>query len=341
MNRVTKYMRSGVVAGIAFLMSAGVASAGGIACLVADPVWRAGHETAQTTISTAVDTMATTFATQSLLTNEALLSAIRVHTRQRSLSGEQTAVARTSHAEAAANVYVEQRTSERIREAHETYGPQGQMVGGCELIEALQLADDAMESRSSRASEVLTSDAIDAVPGSAVAPLEAAARRLSNDSEAAVSAVAFFDAGTSSAERDAYMNNVIGLPFLRPNGIDGVGDEISFMQTRRWEAMRSPAIVGLAAVRAASEPGGHFDTDDTAEETLSYLQALDWYIEQFGGGDPYEQWSASLVTKSEVGLMKEIARLRAISLQLSSYRQDSQDRQLAVIATLLAGTAVQ
>lgn len=339
MMRSFKLARIGIAA---LLIGSGTsAMAGGVACLVTDPVWRAGHDTAQSTISTAVDTMASTFATQSLLTNEALLSAIRVHTRQRSLSGEQTAVARTAHAEAAANVYVEQRTAERIREAHENYGPQGQMVGGCELIEDLQLADDAMESRTLRASEVLSSDAIDSVPGSAVAPLEAAANRLANDTVEAVSAVAFFDADTSSANRDAYMNNIIGLPFLRPDGIDGVEDEITFMQTRRWEAMRSPAIVSLAAVRAAAEPGGHFDADDGASELMSYLQALDWYIEQFGGGDAYEQWSASLVTKSEAGLMKEIARLRAISLQLSGYRQESQDRQNAVIATMLAGTSVQ
>ena len=218
---------------------------------------------------------------------------------------------------------------------------QGQMVGGCELIEDLQLADDAMETRAQRASEVLTGDAIDAVPGSAVPPLQAAAGRLANDSVEAVSAVAFFDPDTSSADRDAYMNNLIGLPFLRPDGIDGAEDEISFMQTRRWEAMRSPAIVSLAAVRAASEPGGHFDVDDGASELMSYIQALDWYIAQFGGGDQYEQWSAALVSKSEVGLMKEIARLRAINLQLSQYRQQSQDRQLAVIATLLAGISVQ
>ena len=319
----------------------GSASAGPVACLVADPIWQAGHSAAETTLATAIDTMATTFATQSLLTNEALLSAIRVHTRQRSLSGEQTAVARTSHAEAAANVYVEQRSAERIREAHETYGPQGQMVGGCEMIADLQMVDDAMTSRALRASEVLSGDAIDAVPGSAVAPLEAAARRLSNDNVEAVSAVAFFDPNTSSADRDAYMNNIIGLPFLRPDGIDGAEDEIAFMQTRRWEAMRSPAIVSLAAVRAASEPGGHFDADDSAPETMSYIGALDWYIAQFGGGENYEQWSAALVSKSEVGLNKEIARLRAINLQLAQYRQESQDRQLAVIATLLAGIAVQ
>jgi hypothetical protein len=307
-------------------------------CLVSDPIWQAGHSTAQTTISTAVDNMAATFAQQSLLTHEALISALRVHTRQRSLNGEREAMSVTSSAEAAANVYVEQRTAEQIRDAYETYGPQGQMVGGCELIAELQLVDDAMRSRMDRVGDVLSADAIDAVPGSAVAPLEAAARRLAQDTPAAVSAVAFFAPDTSSADRDAFMNNVIGLPFLRPEGIDGVEDEITFMQARRWEAMRSPAIVSLAAVRAATEPTSH---GGGATDAISYLEALDWYIGQFGGGPAYEEWSASLVTLSEVGLMKEIARLRAINLTLAGYRQESQDRQLAVISTLLAGVAVE
>lgn len=328
----------------ALVFSAGVSSqamAGGVACLVVDPIWESGHTSAQTAISTAIDSMASTFNTQSLLTNEALISAIRVHTRQRSLDGEQTSVARTKHAEAAAQVYVEQQAAERVREAHETYGTQGQMVGGCELIEALQLADLSMQARTSRATEVMANDAIDAAPGSAVGVLEAAANRLANDRPEAVSAVSFFDPDTSSADRDAFMNNVIGLPFVRPEGIDGLEDELLFMQTRRWEALRSPAMAQLAAVRAASEPGGLYDADDAATETESFLGALDFYIAQFGGGDLYEEWSASLVTKSEVGLSKEVARLRAINLQLSKYRQESSDRQLAVISTLLAGMAVQ
>lgn len=315
--------------------------AGGAVCLVTDPVWRTGHEAAQSTISEGVDQMARTFADQSLLTHEALISALRVHTRQLSLNGERGAVASTESAEAAANVYVEQRAAEQVREAHETYGPQGQMVGGCALIEDLQLADDAMESRMDRAADVLSGDAIDTMPGQAVPPLEAAARRLARDTDAAVSAAAFFGPDTESADRDAFMNNVIGLPFPLPSGIDGVEDELAFMQARRWEAMRSPAIVSLAAVRAAAEEGSHFGAGAEADETMSYLGALDWYVGQFGGGPAYEEWAASLVTKSETGLQKELARLRAISLVLSRYRQESQERQLAVIATLLAGTAVQ
>lgn len=316
----------------AWLMAPQVALAGGVACVVTDPVWQAGHSSAQTSISTAVDTMASTFATQSALTHEKLISAIRTHTRQRSLSGEQTAMAQTANAEAAANVYVEQRAAEMTRNAYDTYGPQGQMVGGCEMIASLQLAEDAMRGRDERAAEVAEGDAIDAAPGQATAPLVAAARRLASDGPEAVSAVSFFDGATSAAAKDAFMNNLIGLPFVRPDGIDGAEDEISFMQTRRWEAMRSPAIASLTSVRAAS---------DAAEGSQSYLDALDWYVGQYGGGPDYEEWSASLVTKSEVGLLKEIARLRAINLELSSYRQDSQDRQLAVISTLLAGVAVQ
>jgi hypothetical protein len=192
-----------------------------------------------------------------------------------------------------------------------------------------------------RATDVLSGDAIDAAPGQAVAPLEAAARRLSQDTPTAVSAVAFFDPETTSADRDAFMNNVIGLPFPLPAGIDGVEDELVFMQARRWEAMRPPAIVSLAAVRAAAEEGSHFGVGADADETMSYLGALDWYVGQFGGGPGHAAWSASLVTKSEAGLQKEVARLRAINLLLSRYRQEGQDRQLAVSATLLAGTAVQ
>ena len=333
---------TGVLATAGALGVAGPAAwAGGAVCLVADPIWEAGHASAQGTMSAAVDAMASTFAEQSLLTHQALISAIRVHTRQTSLNAERDAVATTSNAEAAANVYVEQRAAEQMRDAHETYGPQGQMVGGCELIEDLRLADDAMEARMDRATDVLSGDAIDAAPGQAVAPLEAAARRLSEDTPTAVSAVAFFDPETTSADRDAFMNNVIGLPFPLPAGIDGVEDELVFMQARRWEAMRSPAIVSLAAVRAAAEEGSHFGVGADADETTSYLGALDWYVGQFGGGPGYAAWSASLVTKSEAGLQKEVARLRAINLLLSRYRQEGQDRQLAVIATLLAGTAVQ
>lgn len=332
---------SKIVAGfVAFagIFGAGSALAGGAVCLVADPIWRTGHSTAQSTLSTAIDTMGSTFAQQSLTTQQSLMSALRVHTRQTSLNAEREAVGEAASVQAAANVYVEQRSAELARQAYETYGQQGQMVGGCEMISELQLADEAMRARMDRVGIVLTSGGIDAVPGAAVAPLEAAGRRLSNDTPESVSAVSFFAPDTTAENRDAYMNNVIGMPFYVPEGIGGVDDEITFMAARRWEAMRSPAIVSLAAVRAASEPAGH---GHGGEGSMGYLEALDWYLAQFGGGPEYEQWSASLVTLSPVGLRKEIARLRAINLQLASYRTESQDRQLAVLSTLLAGAAVE
>lgn len=312
---------------------AGHAQAGGVVCTVVDSIWRSGHSSAQTTIRTAVDEMAATFASESQETHRQLISAISVATRQRSVSGEREVNATRQHAEAAANVYVEQRAAEEIRRAHATYGTQGQMVGGCDMIADLAAASQSLRGRNDRTGTILSSGSIDAAPGMAVTPLQAAARRLAFDTDAAVSAATFFDSATSSSDRDAFMNNVIGLPYVRPDGINQVEDELLFMQARRWEAIRSPAIVSLASLRAAIERG------DTSSD--GYIAALDFYIRQFGGGPAYDQWSAALVTKSEVGLMKEIARLRAISLELSGHRQSSQDRQLAVIATLLAGMSVR
>jgi len=308
------------------------AQAGGVTCSVTDPIWRSGHNSAQAALISAVDASAAQITTERMLTNEQLISAIRVATRQSSVNVEREANARASTAEAVSQAYIEQRTAEQIRQAHATYGPQGQMVGACDMIASLGQAEAALASRAERAGEVMSSDAIDVQPGNATTPLQAAARRLQFDAPEAVSAAAFFDRSTSSAMRDAYMNNLIGLPFARPESMDSTSDQRQFMRVRRWEALRSPAIASLAAVRAASEAGSG---------SMSYMEALDYYINQFGGGDGYEEWSAALVTKSEPGLLKEIARLRAINLTLTKYRQEGADRRQAIIASLLAGAAVR
>ena len=77
------------------------------------------------------------------------------------------------------------------------------------------------------------------------------------------------------------------------------------------------------------------------DEHLSYMEAMDSLIARYGGGENYEEWSAALVTKSETGLLKEIARLRALSLQLQTFRDESSDRRQAMIGALLAGEAVR
>lgn len=315
--------------------------AGGVVCAVVDPVWIAGHNAARTAMTTAVNTMAASVAAQSAITNEQLISALRVSTQQRSVNAERETTSRAATSEAVAQVYVEQQMAEQIRQAYETYGPQGQAVGSCEGIAEIASVNEAMTSRTERAQEILASGAIDTMPGSGTTPLQAAGRRLAFDTPEAVSAVAFFDQDTSPAMRDAYMNNLIGLPPSQPLDMDSVDGQLTFMQARRVEAIRSPAMVSLAVVRSSTEQSGHFDMDETGGEFLSFMEAMDFLIGRYGGGDEYEEYQASLVTKSETGIAKELARLEGIILMLQGERDEMSDRRQAMLGALLAGEAVR
>ena len=328
---------SGLAKAVAFILVPGSAIAGGSVCAVVDPVWQAGHSRAQTALIASVDAMAAAVAAQSQITTEQLISAFKVATRQRSSSGGREAAYGKSTAMAVAQVYAEQTAAERIVEAHRTYGPAGQAVGSCDIIERLQATDIAMNTLSARAAEIARSGALYSAPGSAVRPGEAIAVALRYDVAEAVSAEAFMDPETSGALKDAFMNNVIGLPPVKPLTMGSPADRMTMMLARRVEAIRSPAIVSISAVRAANEEGGGFGHGDGA----TAMSQLDWLISRYGGGREYEEWSAALVTKSEVGLIKEMARLNAVGLLLENFMSGSNDRREAMIAALLAAEAVQ
>tara|TARA_R110000737_G_scaffold127218_4_gene159779 strand:+ start:9631 stop:10665 length:1035 start_codon:yes stop_codon:yes gene_type:complete len=336
-----------IAGGAALALSLPATSAtagGGLVCTVVDALWQAGHSSAQAALITGVNTMAATIATQQATTNELLVAALGVSTKQESVNAERNATTSASAAKATSQVIIEQDMAEQIIEAHETYGPQGQMIGGCDVAEELSIASAATSSSAERASEILGSGAIDTVPGAGVTPEQGAARRMAYvDEPEAVSAIAFLDSDTSAEMKDAFMNNVIGLPLDPPDDMGEVDSAIRLMQNRRMEALRSAPITSLAIVRAANEASGHFDTDELTEDgdVESLIDATDYLLDMYGGGDRYETWSAALVTKSEVGLLKEIARLRSVSLMLSRVSQEGSDRRQAIIATLLAGAAVR
>jgi hypothetical protein len=315
----------------------GLALAGGATCSVNDGIWQNQHARTQTALTQAVNTMASTVARESQVTTEQLISAVKVATRQRSVSSGRESSYEKSTAQAVAQVYAAQTSAERIREAHETYGPQGQAVGSCEMIQRLQVVDVALNSIPDRASEVVNSGEIYSAPGSTTTPGEAVNLALAHDVPEAVSAESFMSEDTPDELRTAFMNNVIGLPPVKPERMTRAADRITMMVARRMEAVRSPAIVSLGAIQASREEGGHFDSGDG----MSTAAAMDWLISRYGGGREYEEWSAALVTKSEVGLVKEIARLRAINLTLLNTRASSSDRRQAVIAALLGAEAVR
>ncbi|KPN62926.1 hypothetical protein AKJ29_01920 [Aliiroseovarius crassostreae] len=284
--------------------------------------------------------MVATFAANSTLTTQQIVSAIKVLAQQTSAGANTEAVGSQQAMKAAAETYVEQRTAEELLEAHNTYGPPGQAVGSCDFVRDIEVMNTALDAVEERASEIVMSGGLDTRPGSTIDLDTALSRRsyvASTDFDNVVSAVAFVDPGTSAAVKDTFMNNVIGMPVEKPTDLDGVEDSIQFMRARQAEALRSPAIASLASVRAYYEAPGHFGGGGVSGAVNRSLdETIDWLVDRYGGGDEYEQWMAELVTKSETGLLKELARLRAINLALTTERNQSSDRQQAVLATLLA-----
>lgn len=318
-----------------------VQAGGGGVCSVTDPIWRAGHTDAETSIRLAVDNMGATVARESAVTLQQVLSALGVATKQRSLNSSREAEFQKASAEGLAQVYTATRAAEKIRQAHNTYGAAGQAVGACEAVEMVQRVSAAFGSTQERAFEILNGGAIFGAPGDSRSSGQGAGQVLAMDKPEAVSAEAFLNPDTPAEFRDAFMNNVIGLPIEKPQGKVAVADRAALLTARRIEAVRAPARVSLAVVRAATEESGHAETDEGASGVLSSFEAADLLIGQYGGGPAYEQWSAALVTKSEVGILKEIARLRSIQLMLNNTRQGSADRRQVIISALIGAEAVR
>lgn len=322
-------------------MSVRVALAGGgPSCTVIDSVWKGGHDAAETSLIAGVDGMVATFAANSTVTTNAIVSSIRALTQQDSFEGQAESVAINKTLQGVATTYVEQQAAEEVIEAYNTYGPPGQAVGSCDVVADIAILNRAIDAVETRGSEIVMSGGIDARPGSTVTHAEALQKRAAvaaADYDLVTSSQSLFDPNVPAPIKDTFMNNLIGVPLEKPEGLNSVVDNLQFMSARRAEALRSAPIASLAAIRAASERAGHFHTAGIAGvQTRSLQEGIDWVVDRFGGGDEYQDWAASLATKSNVGLMKEITRLYSIRLGLVNKMTQSADRRQVVFGSLIA-----
>lgn len=331
----TTYCMCAVIA-----INAGQVQAGGVVCAVVDSLWTQGHTSAQSTITTGIDGMVSSFATTSATTTSMIVSAIKVLTSQDSFEAQSQAIATKQALQAVGETFSEQRAAEEIVEAYNTYGPPGQAVGSCEVMSDIGIHNSALQSVENRASEIIMSGGIDARAGSTVTHTEALQKRAAvseSDEDLVTSAEALFDPNTSAPVKDTYMNNIVGIPLPKPSGLNSVSDNLQLIAARRAEALRSPAIASLAAVRASSEQAGHFHTAGlSGVSTRSLEESIDWLVDRYGGGSEHEEWSAALATKSEVGLMKEITRLYSLRLGLINEMNASADRRQVVLGSVIA-----
>jgi hypothetical protein len=302
-------------------------------CFVADPIWIAGHNSATATLTTRVATMGTNIATQRSLTLELLLSAMKVQTAQTSTNGEREVnlASKTQQAVASTLSQVSQRRA--LVDAREQYGiDTGQGINACGSIDLMNATSRSMGNVAKSGRETYRS--LDVAPGKNTPVHEAARNRLQDPTK--TDSAVLFDPAASDDDRKAVIEAMAGLPMPKPTAaMPGAEADVMMLRARRVEALRSPALVSLSAVRAMSSTDDH-QTGTSAGSPLAQLDAL---ISQYGGGPQFEAWSAGLAGQSEHGLLIELTRMRSMSLSLRQQLIEQQARTSALFGTILATQA--
>lgn len=344
MKLMKSFLRAATVS--LFFLSPVAVHAGGSFCSVADPVWRAGHSSTQTALRAAVDQMSATVARENEVTASQIVSAIRVLTSQRAHTDSQIATADMKATEASTSAITANMTRMAVVRAEETYGTMGQAPDACEVAERLASLNETMSGQQAVARDLLTSPRIDARSGGVVDLDDSMRRRLDTASPQTVNvALSLLDPSASEETVAAFINNLTGLPLRKVAIEDGgvaagagrIEDYHQNLIAQRVEAFRSPAIYSLGIIRGAHEEADHAALGGAHGGTLD--EQLQWLIDRYGGGDDYLEWSAELATKSEVGIVKEIARLRSIQMAVSRMNSDADSRITTMLATLIAQEA--
>jgi len=301
---------------------------------VDDPLWLGRHDQANVTLNTRIDKAGANITDQSRRNTEAILSAIRVLVKQEQVDGERQATVARKSQEASASVYVEQNKREAILAAQERFGPRGQSVDPCGSAQMLGTSLDAIENIGKGAAELMKSSSLDAAPGRAQDVDTVIKARITSYSPTHVNVESLLSGGEEEAGR--FLSHAAGLPLRKTVKTDtAIEARLRLIAARRAEALRSPALMSLAAVRAANQGHGH------AGDGGSAMEALNGLIDLYGGGQKHESWQKELATKHERGLLQEFTKLRAVALRLQKVNSDIDSRIASVMAVLLAGETSQ
>ena len=319
---------------------------GGAVCSVFDPTWRNQHDSTQTAITRAVDGYSSAVASENAQTAREVTSAIAVLTAQVSASDSQLAATDLKANEANATAVTANMARLAVSAAYETYGDAGQPPDNCSVVARLSDFSQSVTVANAAARDFVTDASIDVRPGGTPNVDEVLRRRLASASEVTLDVRrSLLDPNASPEDVSEFINNLTGLPIQKASlgggGVSasagGGGQAIQNLQAARLEAFQSPALTSLGfirSIRAGSTAGPENSTNDVREH-------LDWMMSRYGGGAEYEQWAATMVTKSEPGIMKEIARIRSLAMTVRQLREESTDRMTVLVGTMVASEASQ
>lgn len=337
----------GVMISAALLALSGPAfAAGGAVCAVFDPSWERQHDASQRAIERAINGYSAQVARENAQTAAEVVSAIRVMTAQRAATDNQIAATDLKANEANAAAVSANMARLAVAKAYETYGAAGQPPNNCAVVARLSDFSQTTIAAEASARAFVTDEGIDARPGGTPNVDESIQRRIASANAVTLDVrKSLLDPSASEEDVQAFINNLTGLPLQKVAlGAGGSSAQAGTaaqaqqnLMASRLEAFRSPALHSLGYVRAMRTNGesGHAAAAEGVKEHL------DWIVGRYGGGAEYESWAAEMVTKSEPGIMKEVARIRSLSMTVRELREASRERMSVIVGTLVAGESSQ
>lgn len=329
-----------------FVASASPALAGGSVCSVFDATWRNGHSGAERSIRTAINDYSSEVAAQNQETAEQILSSLRALTAQRAATDNQIATTDLKANEANASAVSANMARLAVAKAYETYGDAGQPPDSCTVVERLSDFSQAIATTDAAARAFATDEGIDTRPGGTPNVDDSIRRRIAQASAETLDVrKSLLDPDASDETVQAFINNLTGLPLqkfsLGAGGVSGQAGTAAQAQQNlmaaRLEAYRSPALYSMGYIRSARTNGASSHTS----AANGVKDHLDWIVSRYGGGNEYERWSAAMVTKSEPGILKEVARIRSLAMSVRQMREESTERMTVIVGTMVAGESTQ
>lgn len=325
----------------AVLSTASVHPASALTCnFVADWLWQSQHASTTMGLMGLVQGLQAAVAGSLTMSNEMLVSAVKVNTEQVNADGQRLQQMKIQSNQALASSMIEQERAERIARIKEDYSiDTGQGVQACRTVKLFNGVNSALEAKPETAMEAVA--ALDVAPGSAKPLADAVQLRLQNLDK--TDGAMLFDTSVSSDNKAIVIAQMAGLPPPKPGAnVSGAAAEVMMQHARRVEALRSPALASLASVAAFNSRDSHGGVQWPVGLQGAYggdaspSEALDALMDQYGGGSGYESWSAGLAGQSDRGLMIELTRLRAMSVKLRQADTEQRARLTALYATYLA-----
>lgn len=293
--------------------------------------------------------------------NEQITSAMKVLTKQMSVSANMLAENTVKVAQTEAAVEQARIQKERIIETNERLGPQGQGHKVCTVLaERKEVAK--VGNTNAKAVPDLVSTTIYAAPGvygnphktqkemndrhSALycTPEQSAAGFCSAASEMAgwdVQMSTLFTPTTSESHvfeaQNALINNMVGLPDAPlPDALKNSPTASNYLLLKqKKDAIISPAINSLKSIQA--EFTG-LEAGDSKTQ-VSPARAVDEQVKRYlGSGDEYKSWNQTLVGGSESGIMKELLQVQALDLYLQARQYKQYEREELLLAGIVSAT---